>query len=344
MQFELRKQRVPLWWIIVGVAILVLFIITFFGSSTPLEGYVDTGEQEIVDNGDIEKELDEPFVVYKHEETGVSLEVPEKWKQIVKDGGKSFIHNESGTSIWVKTFEYHPEINHKNTDFLLGNYLGETEPVEIVSASDINSTSVQIIYVKKVGDTVYDHITTFIWDRENIVMIDTILKDNEYKSFKDILDYVYSSIVIESKTEIAEDKAIYYNKTGKYEFVVPLNWAFGESESTLLLAEEQKGMMISVQAIPTNESLSDFDKLDYTTFASNSRANFILTSYAAGSDYIYAEASFTNASTGENMYLVQELVTTGQIEYIITCEIPYSNAQEMYPEISSFFGSFRYFE
>lgn len=344
MQFEVRKQKVSIWWVIIAAIMLVLIITFFFGSSAPLDGYVDNGEEEIIDNGVIEKELTEPFIVYKHEDTGVSLEVPEKWKQINKDGGRSFVHQESGTTIWIKTFDYNPMVNKKNIEFLLTNYLQEDGNIEVVSANDINSTGVQIIYTKTTNGITYDHITNFVWDRENVIVIDALLNDKDYNSFKDILDYTYSSIVLNSDTEVEEDKAIYYNEKGKYEVVVPLNWAFGESDATLLLADENKGLVISVQAIATDESLADFDKLDYTQFASSSRANFILSSYAATSNTIYAEATFTNQSTGTNTCLIQGLNTTGKYEYIITCEFPYENISDMYNEISSFMGSFRYFE
>ena len=344
MRFEIRKKRVPLWWIIIGVFILSLIITLFFGISAPLEGYVNTNEEEIIDNGAIENKLDEVFEVYKHEETGVSLEIPKNWKKIVKNGGKSFVHAESGTTIWVKTLEYNPEINHKNIESILVNYLSETNNIEIISANDIDNTSIQIIYIKKENDIIYDHIVNFIWDREKIVMVDSLLNDKYYKSFEDTINYVHSSILLESQSKIGKDSVIYYNGYGKYELVVPKNLKYGESESTLLLADESKNMIISIQAIQTDESLESFDKLDYTKYASSTRTNFIISSYAAGKDYIYAEGTFQDKSTGTSMCLIQELITTGEYEYIITCEIPYGNIQEMYQEISSLFGSFKYYK
>lgn len=343
MEFDIRKQRIPIWWIAIAIFILAAFITLFSNSSTPLEGYNGNTLTDKTDSGEIDEKLDETFFVYKVGETGFSMEIPDNWKSVVKDGGQSFIHAESSTSIRFKSYSYDPGINFCTNDYLLQKYLGVNPNAEVISRSNLDSSSSCIIYCEKIGDILYDHIGYFFWDRNVLVMADIMLKDSDYNNLKALLDHMGKSIYFEPNEPISKELGVFYNQNAEYEIAIPLTWNYSLSEGSLYAIDSNTGTSLTVYATPSSVSLADFDQVDYNKFASQGRSDFILSSFSSGSNYVYAEFTYINQTTGTKMAVIQELIATGTYEYVLTYEVPFASVNNVYSTIKECLSYFRYF-
>ena len=327
------------WWIAAVVIIVMFSMITLYFLRQ--QELTATSGKKIDSTTFAVTEPQYDLVPYINEDYQYTAQIPSDWKKVIKDGYDTFIHSPTATSCQIQTLSYDPSLllvtsdslqqELSNAGYILNNFQWTS------------ATQYSVIYQKIKDDNnscIYIEITDF--DRNTALRRIYMTESKYYDDFNGVIIKMIDEFAWDKQNPFPEGYVPYYSTVGNFEFVYPDGWNIGENENTYLMQCPEYGSTISINATKSTATYGNVDKLDYTSYASESRQNFMLLSYNADSNLIVAESSFVSNNT--EMRMVQYLIATGTYEYTITFETPASVFNQQSEFFSNVVDCFRYFK
>ena len=129
---------------------------------------------------------------YMNSLINLSMQIPDSWQHITKDGYDTYIHSASASSIQIQVMSYYPMVNNATVDSLSESY--NTRGMEITEFQFLSDNSYYLIYQSKGLSGITDYIEYVIWDRQHVAKIVVTFNDENYDKLKDELWYCLDSI------------------------------------------------------------------------------------------------------------------------------------------------------
>lgn len=332
----MAKKRSP-WIALVIIAILISLIIVYFQGQSELNA--PTGK--VVENTvPTETKPDYDFQKYVVANEEAVVYIPSDWTSVTKDGYMTYIHSPSATSCQVQTGNYSPSLlltNASNVQQAVTN-----KGYVLNEFQWLSKTSYYLMYQKLTSEnssTIYYEIMNF--DRDSAVNLVITLNSEHYEAMSEMVIAMIQAYEWYPTDAFPAEMTPIYCDAGKYEFVAPDAWNVAQSENSFLVQENETATTFSVVATESTSNYADVSKLDYTSFVSQSRPNYMLLSYNADANVIYAESSYS--TEGVSLRMVQYMIATGTHEYIVTFETQSTLYESQMELMSELFRCFRYF-
>ena len=255
---------------------------------------------------------------YMNSKINLSMQIPDGWQHIIKDGYDTYVHSPSASSVQIQVMSYYPMVNNASAESFADTY--SSRGLEITDFQYISNNSYYLMYRSNGMSGITDYIECVLWDRQNVAKIIFTFNDANYKKLKDEIWYCIDSIEWDYEDPIPEGFYLKYQLTGDFEFAVPANWTIAETDASFYACEDDTGATLTVNLITDNTLLTDITQIDYTNFLSNGRSDFILNAFQQSDHMIYGEATYTN--NGTTFAIIQSYYANGTYQYIITYEFP----------------------
>ena len=326
------------------IVILFIVILIFTGlyfiinQQTPLPGYVgDTSSiTSTLENEDTIGEME----TYQDPDTGFSISIPIDWQQVTMDGYQTFIHSASASSIQIQVQDYYPQVNMVTQETV--SSLAAQQGYTLLNFYwNDNSSYVTMYQGTGNNGAVMDYIELVYFDRSNVITVYYTFNSEYYDRLEDIITATVDSISWERADPIQADLRLYYNEIGNFEFATPINWISGIQNGTYYAQDESTGSALTVSVAESTSTFAGVSQLDYVNQASTSRSNFMLSSYNADDNIIYAMGSYTY--NNQQIIFVQYLIASGSFQYNLTFECPASSFDGQKERINTAVEYFRIF-
>lgn len=318
------------WYIFVAAIMVAAFIIFMLGKKQLSVYDSEHGKSRYT----IEEEdvTEKPIVssVYRNDTVDLSMRIPDGWTRVTKDGFDTFMHAPSASSIQVQVINYYPMVNDVTADSLAAD-LAE-RGYELAEFSFMDESSYYDVYKKADVSGITDYVEHVFWDRSHVVKLLAVFNDAIYERIRDEIWFCIDSMEWNCEDPIPEGYFLDYRIYGDFEYAIPSGWITGSSETTLYAYDEETGAGLTVNVIEDPAFLSSITELDYASFLSNGRRDFMLNVFDRYDDYIYGEATYTN--DGVQTAIMQSYYANGEYQYIITYEFPVDAAEYYYPLVS----------
>ena len=255
---------------------------------------------------------------YLNNTIALSMQIPDGWQHVTKDGYDTYIHSASASSIQIQVLSYYPMVNNTSVDSLTETY--SARGMTLTEFQYTADNSYYVIYQSQGMSGITDYIEYVIWDRQHVAKVVVTFNDANYDKLKDEIWYSLNSISWDYEDPISEGFLLNYQIAGDFEYAVPDTWTTGSADTTYYAYEESSGAMLTVNVLEDTSLLSEITQLDYSNFLSNGKSNFVLTQFEQSDTSIYGEATYMNNDV--QMGVMQEYYATGQYQYIVTYEFP----------------------
>lgn len=307
-----------LWPIMIIGAMIFAFIISATKQDN-LDVYTNGSSTYTVEEEEDEKE-DLVTNTYMNSTIDLSMQIPDGWQHITKDGYDTYVHSASASSIQIQVMSYYPMVNNATEDSLSETYT--ERGMTITEFKYLSDNSYYLIYQSQGVSGVTDYIEYVLWDRSHVAKIVVTFNDGNYEKLKDEIWNSLDSISWNYEDPITDGYILNYQLNGDFEFAIPDTWTTGSSDSSLYAYEESSGASLTVNLIEDTTLLSDITELDYSSFLSNGKSDFILNQFQQTDTNIYGEATYTNNNV--QTAIIQEYYANGTYQYILTYEYPVS--------------------
>lgn len=265
------------------------------------------------------KENNPPIDLYSYEDTktGFSISVPKDWKRV--DIGKKvqFIHSPSGTAIQIETENYYPNINNKEQTSLSEEVIAKG--YSFVSFNKFKTYAYEVVYQDK-KNTTFDYIETVMWDRNSIITITFVVKDEAYDAMLPYMNAVIKSATIKTDHTIPDNLYLYYSLDGAFEFAVPQGWTLGTTKNAYVASNTEIGANMVVRYVENGNSAGDMDMLDMSNLLKEGKQNYMLKSFDVSRDTAIGVASYLSDS--RTMTKVQYVFSQAGNWYLLSFDYP----------------------
>ena len=312
----LKSKFGKLWPLVLIAAMFILFLV-FATKQENLDVY-KSGNSTYTIETESESKKNIVSNTYLNNTVDLSMQIPDGWQHITKDGYDTYVHSASASSIQIQVMAYYPLVNNASVDSLSETY--NARGMEITEFQFLSDNSYYLIYQSSGMSGITDYIEYVIWDRQHVAKIVVTFNDENYDRLKDEIWYSLDSISWNYEDPVPEGYYLSYQIDGDFEYAVPDQWTAGYSDTTFYAYEESTGASLSVNTIQDPTLLSDITELDYSNFLSNGKSDFILNQFQQSDTNIYGEATYI--SNGTQMSIVQEYYANGTYQYILTYEFP----------------------
>ena len=325
------------WYIWVVIVIVVSFLISASGKKRLTVFDPEKGDSEYT----VEKQTEKPIVsfTYLNDKINLSLEIPEGWERIVKDGYDTFVHAASASSVQVQVLDYYPAINNTTDQTLAETYapLG----CELTEFAFTGNNSYYDIYQKAGTSGITDYIEQVLWDRSHVVKVLATINDQNYQKLSREIWYVMDNISWACEDPVPEGCYLAYMPYGDFEVALPSDWILERSDAALFGYNEENGSSVTVTVLDDPAFLDTITEIDYADFLSQGKQDFILNGFYPSPTYIYGEATYNK--NGVQAAVMQAYYATGTYQYIITYEFPVELADAYYEPILAAIDATRFF-
>ena len=275
-----------------------------------------------------------PTMVVTDEQMGITIEVPEDWRQVVIRGDKSFLH-ENGTMIQLQYRDYSPHINMMNGESIRWDV--EINRGIFHDYVQINNTSA--IYSYTLNEI--EHIHYLTWDRMTIVGVKIEVHREFYDLYFGTFMHILDNFHWEKQNPIPENFIMLYNEFGSFEFGVPANWGTAITEEGVFLASSpDTGVVMYVNVFQNDTNFEGVSQIEYSNVIGHGRSSFILREFFNDGRSIYADAMYT--ANNRNFMFLQHMISNGAYHYTFTLEAPTEYAEEARYVFSTAVSLFRF--
>lgn len=321
-----------------GIAVAIVFVaclFAVFSQSSPLPGYVDTTTTSPTTTEAPNIEMQS----YTAQTTGLTIQIPIDWQKVNLDGGVSFVHRGSASSIEIKESDYYPSITSITADSAATQTTANGYVYQAFNW--IDNSSYALTYLKQDNEktTYYIEVTQF--DRSHVVCVLYTINGEYYAALEPEITASIDSIQWDKQDPIPADFVLHYNEFGNFEFGSPITWSSAVQNGAYYAQDPQSGATMVITVSQSNITYENISQLDYVSIASQGRSNFALRSYTADKNIIRGTAVYMY--NGEQYMMMQYLIANGQYEYGITFDCPvsaYDSIAELYDEAIDLFRIF----
>ncbi len=338
--FRNNKRSTNIIILIIGISIIGSLIFTIIGinkQKNTLQVY--DGNDKINNIDSTEEELNIVTNTYVDDDNLFSLQIPDGWERVVRNGHTEFIHTPSATSVSINIQPYDPSVNALDPTTVSASLLNEG--YQYLNCDYINGYSSEIIY-QKTGNKTYDYIEENIWCREYVVTLLFTLSDDNYEKMQPYLNKIFNSFEwSDNVTPIPEGYHLIYISIGDFEFLVPDTWTVGSEGNSVVCANQENNAQMIVKVQDFTDDLSNMTSYDLAALIKPGRENgFIITNSSASINKASAESSYLSAD-GYNMFNKTYLYANGYYLYTIQFDYLANSIDETLPDTcSSYFREF----
>lgn len=304
---------------IIAIAVMIILFLSSATSQEQLDAYT-TGESVYT----VEQETEAPKTLdtftYQNKTVNLTMEIPDGWTYVLKDGFDTYVHSASASSIQIQVLSYYPMVNNMTYESITQSYAARG--MEVTEFSYLSDNSYYLIYTSNGMSGVTDYIETVLWDRSHVVKIVMTFNDLNYEKLEEQIWYCIDTIRWEYEDPIQEGFYLSYQSYGDFEYAVPSGWTTGTTENSFYACETTTGAVLTVNVLEDPSSISEITQVDYASFLSSGRSNFALATFETYENSIYGEATYANNES--LMALFQMYIANGTYHYIVTYELPAS--------------------
>lgn len=255
---------------------------------------------------------------YMNAEIDLSMQIPDGWQHIIKDGFDTYVHSPSASSVQIQVMSYYPMVNNATAESLSDTY--SARGLEITEFQYTADNSYYVIYRSKGISGITDYIECVLWDRQNVAKVIFTFNDDNFERIQDEIWYCIDSISWNYEDPIAEGFYLKYQLAGDFEFAVPDNWTVADTGTSFYAYEENTGASMTVNLLEDSTLLTEITQVDYADFLSNGKSDFILNTFQQSDNMIYGEATYSY--NGTTYAVIQTYYANGTYQYILTYEFP----------------------
>ena len=314
--YWLRSKFGRFWPLILIAAMLTVFIV--FATKQDNLNVYNGGNSTYTVESESETEKEVVSNTYMNKDIDLSMQIPDGWQHVTKDGYDTYVHSASASSIQIQVMAYYPMVNNATAESLSETY--SQRGMEITEFQYMSYNSYYLIYQSQGMSGITDYIEYVIWDRSHVAKVVVTFNDENYEKLKDEIWHCLDSISWQYEDPITDGYRLVYQLDGDFEYAVPDQWTTGSSDSSFYAYDESSGASLTVNLINDPTMLSDITELDYSNFLSNGKSNFALNQFQQSDNSIYGEATYVNNDV--QMAIVQEYFANGTYQYILTYEFP----------------------
>lgn len=327
MEYLLRFLK-KYWFLIILAVMVFLFVYNVTNKETLSVYNTSVGNSTYTVTTEAETEETVASFTYSNSALAMTMEIPEGWEYVLKDGYDTYVHSASASSVQIQVLSYYPMVNNVSSDSLSETYAGYG--YTLTEFGFMSNCSYYVIYQASTSSgSVTDYIEEVFWDRSHVLKVVMCFDDSNYDRLQNEIWNSLNSIYWEQEDPVPLDLFLTYFSNGDFEFAVPMDWVIGSTDSSYYAYDETDGSSMTVYVLEDSTSVGDISQIDYANYLSNGVDDFILTQFNATDEYLYGEASYT--SNGTSMYAVQYYFANGVYNYILTWECPYSIAETVVP-------------
>ena len=167
---------------------------------------------------------------YMNTDINFSMQIPDGWKHITKDGYDTFVHSASASSIQIQVMNYYPMVNNASADSLSETY--SSMGMQITEFEYMSNNSYYVIYQSQGMSGITDYIEYVIWDRQHVAKIVVTFNDENYDKLKDEIWYCLDSVSWDYEEPITDGYRLIYQLDGDFEYAMPDQWTNASSDSS----------------------------------------------------------------------------------------------------------------
>lgn len=326
------------WLIAIMAAIAAFLVIVITKQQTPLPSYNSSNDPETTTEYETTKRVDS--FTYQDETTGLCIAIPDEWQKVTKSGYTTFIHSPTASSIQIQVLDYYPEVNSVSATSV------STEIVslggEYLNFYWIDNSSFVTTYKLYNGSLTTDYIEYTLFDRQNVVRIIYTINDEYYNDLQDYITYSLDSISWDKLDPIPTTMNLYYSEVGDFEFGIPIGWTGGLVDGAYYASDTNSNASYTITVTSSAADFSNVSQINYVSYASQNRTNFILQSFVKDNTNIYATYTYNNGDT--RMMVRQFMIANGNYEYSLTEECPMTTYEQVSDLFDDLINVFRIFD
>lgn len=331
------KKKINPWIFVVAAIVLLSFFILYIQSESGLNA--STGKT-ILSPTVPTTEPDYNLTPYSATNDEYKAYIPSDWIKVTKSGFPTFIHSPSATSCQIKRTDYSPLLLTRTFESMSASL---SQNGYVMNSFEWLSSTQSVTTYQKMNDnetsTIFYEITYF--DKDTCMTTVYTIESIYYDNMNDIVLAMIDKFKWIPDNPFPVNTVPYFCEVGKFEFVYPSSWSSAQSDNSYLFQDSATNATYAVAYSKSDVTYNGVSKLDYTSFASKSRSNFILQSFNSNDNVIFAESSYISNNT--EMRMIQYLIATGEYEYTITFETPVSHLETHSKLVSDLISCFRYY-
>ncbi|MBP3808212.1 MAG: hypothetical protein ILA13_07450 [Eubacterium sp.] len=300
---------------IFGLIIMGSLLFTIISQKRQNDKLKVYNQDETVENleSTTEETLEISSFTVADDNAGFSVNIPDGWQKIKKNGYDNYIHSPSATSVGIEICDYEPYVNTYNESNIASEIT--SNGYSFVSFTKKTSSSYEVIY-QDIKDSTYDYIDEVIWSKNNIVTLHFIVNDEYFSKMSPYLDSIYNSFKWHNDISIIPDY-IYmtYMEYGDFEFGLPTDWTLGIENNTVYSTNTDNTAQMTLSVSENNSSLENVSGYELTSILQPTRSSgFMLQSFNAEQTKVTATAAYYN-NEGINMVNKTYIYTNGVYQY-----------------------------
>ncbi|SFD37050.1 hypothetical protein [Ruminococcus albus] len=132
-----------------------------------------------------------------------------------------------------------------------------------------------------------------------------------------------------------------YVSSGNYEFGFPEGWNYGESGSAIYMTNQDGSASFSETVNEAAASLENISQIDYITYISQSKPDFMLTNFNNDGQKISITGEYL--LNGKKINLQQYIIINNSYEYTLSFDTEEDVTSELAVTIQNVINSFKYY-
>lgn len=301
---HLSKHRIYIIAVSVMVCLMILaiiFLIISKRNSQTLESYTG-GETVTRDNYYVETtEAETEALQYFYDnEYNYTFAVPNDWDYVENGVDVYYIHRASGASVKTSVNSYYPSINNISSESASLNVVNNG--MAFVDFTKYDNSHFEVRYQDVSEDTTFDYIIETYWDRDTVITLECVFRDEYYSDLISIYDSIISSFYWERPNPIPEGYYLYYVEKYNCEVAIPDNWDANMLENTIYATDTVYGLTASFSAVQNSTPLSSLTSTDIYNLVSSGKQNVMVNSFDVTDSVARCNYSFINTGTAEKTY------------------------------------------
>lgn len=319
-----RNNIVKIILISIAFIVLIFFAAVYTDAHRELPAY--NSKNDIYIEETTKKTTIDSYTI-NNPDLNFSLEIPENWVKVNRDGYDSYIHAPSASAVNISVSDYDGTINEFLQQSCVSSMIAENS-AELINYSSQGNSNVKYSYRILTDAGIQNVSVLYTWDLNHVIMVEVMIKEENISKFPGTTDYILSSFKWEKQNPIPEEYYYFYSMFGDMTFAMPSGWDIKYEGNEIVAIDSATNAKLYV-GIASGENI-DYTKitqLEYGRLTGNNVSNFVLTAFENQGNHLRGEATYRQNNT--RMFMLQELFTDGNYQCTITLEVPYADMSKV---------------
>lgn len=263
---------------------------------------------------------EEPVIetkTYTDDTIGLSMSVPTDWVQVIRGGHVTFVNQTDAAALQFIISDYQPTLNSITQETVSTDV--ENSGGTFGGYAQYDATSYLAIY--ELNSVDYFEYTS--WDLDTYVRVSLQVPSARYQYYYDIAVYLFDTFSWNKPNPIPDGMSLFYSSTGNFEFGTPTDWTAKIANGAYTATSPDTGAFITCSVTENTTGLSSLSQIDYVNTMSQSKSQYMLTSYSNAGNTLSAEANYSN--NGETWNYIHYLYWSATYLYEFSLDCPQSS-------------------